>query len=67
MDSPTLAHIHGLRVEKRKEKVIHLWDRGFASNPWLTKAFQRGLALFYIGQRTTNLWIITNSSKNQAN
>lgn len=24
------------------KEVIHLWDRGFAGNPWLTQAFLRG-------------------------
>jgi len=24
------------------KEVIHLWDRGFAGNPWLTQAFVRG-------------------------
>lgn len=37
-ESEVLDHIDGLWGKE----VIHLWDRGFAGNPWLTQAFLRG-------------------------
>jgi hypothetical protein len=33
-----LAHIDGLWGKE----VLHIWDRGFAGNPWLTQAFLHG-------------------------
>jgi hypothetical protein len=37
-ESAVLAHIDQLWGKE----VLHLWDRGFAGNPWLTQAFLHG-------------------------
>ncbi len=37
-ESEVLAHIDGLWGKE----VWHIWDRGFAGNPWLTQAFLHG-------------------------
>lgn len=37
-ESEVLAHIDGLWGKE----VLHVWDRGFAGNPWLTQAFLHG-------------------------
>lgn len=37
-ESVVLAHIDGLWGKE----VLHIWDRGFAGNPWLTQAFLHG-------------------------
>jgi Transposase DDE domain len=37
-ESMVLAHIDQLWGKK----VLHIWDRGFAGNPWLTQAFLHG-------------------------
>lgn len=40
-ESVVLAHIDGLWGKE----VLHVWDRGFAGNPWLTQAFLHGARL----------------------
>jgi hypothetical protein len=40
-ESMVLAHIDQLWGKE----VLHIWDRGFAGNPWLTQAFLHGPAL----------------------
>lgn len=37
-ESEVLAHIDGVWGKE----VLHVWDRGFAGNPWLTQAFLHG-------------------------
>ena len=37
-ESLVLTHIDGLWGKE----VLHIWDRGFAGNPWLTQAFLHG-------------------------
>lgn len=37
-EGAVLAHIDGLWGKE----VLHIWDRGFAGNPWLTHAFLHG-------------------------
>jgi hypothetical protein len=37
-ESMALSHIDGLWGKE----VLHVWDRGFAGNPWLTQAFLQG-------------------------
>lgn len=37
-ESEVLAYIDGLWGKE----VLHIWDRGFAGNPWLTQAFLHG-------------------------
>ncbi len=54
-ESAVLAHIDGLWGKE----VLHIWDRGFAGNPWLTPV------LSCAGPRTTNCWMNTNNSANR--
>lgn len=37
------------------KEVLHVWDRGFAGNPWLTQAFLRGTRLILRWPKNYNL------------
>ena len=46
------------------KEVVHIWDRGFAGNPWLTQVFVRG-ARFILGwPYTTISWMNMNNCAN---
>ena len=47
------------------KEVIHVWDRGFAGNPWLTQAFLRGARfILRCGRKTTTCSMNRDSDSN---
>jgi len=48
------------------KEVLHVWDRGFAGNPWLTQAFLHAARFVLRWQRIINSWMNRDNFVNRA-